>query len=575
MMIRSLDVRRFRGIEELTIVPRGDVVVVGEPRAGRSTVLEGLFRVLSPDSTRTTLGDDLDFHGRDRSLQAEVEVVLGDLGDEVSQRFFDELEYWDDEQGHLVDELDALDGLESYEGVVRLCYRARWSEEQEQGEHWIDYPKTSDPDADVFDRVRRADLAALPAFFGDPTSRPLALSYRGGLRELVDAADESDFGTALDTLARNVQSLGDDFADSAQLLEALHSVIEPVAPSLGLDLDNLAELVTFVPAGVALGTLLRALEPTLQLDGASLALPLARHGSTAAAVLSVAELMARGQRTDGVVAIDDFGEHVDAATARHLAATLRRRTGQVWLSTRRAEVADAFPPEELVRLAFDEHGERTAYPGRRPSTKSQRTAARHIALQLLPAMAARGLVVLEGPHDRAGLQAVADGRLRRGVALPSAQRVALVDAGAADASGGASATPRLCDTARHLGFFAVAVIDGDRDQQAVIDANLAAADAVVRLPDGMAIERALVDGLADEDIRKALGRLDVQLPADLGDLAGRNLERLARTMLKSAGGLHAQFVDALPPGKMPVLATRILDEATRCVVEREAGLQQL
>jgi hypothetical protein len=224
----------------------------------------------------------------------------------------------------------------------------------------VDYPKTSDLGADAFDRVRRADLAALPVFFGSPTSRPLALSHRGGLRDLVDASDESDFATALDALAKNVQSLGEDLSESLQLLDALRAVIEPVGQALGLDVERLEDQVAFVPAGVALGALLRALEPTLALDGTTPALPLPRHGSTAPAVLAVAELMARGERTDGIVAIDDFGENLDAATALHLASRLRRRSGQAWLTTRRAEVADAFRPEELVRLAFDNCGKRSS-----------------------------------------------------------------------------------------------------------------------------------------------------------------------------------------------------------------------
>lgn len=575
MVIRSLELRRFRGIEKVTLTPRGHAVVVGEPRAGRSTVLEGLFRALSPDGARGTLSDDLDFHARDRDVRAEVEVVLGDLDDDLSQRFFDQLEYWDGDDDCLVDELDALDGLEDYEEVVRLCYRARWVPEQDHAEHWVDYPKTSDPDADVFDWVRRSDLGALPVFFGDPSRRPLVLSFRGGLRELVEAGDEDDFTEALEALAQNVEALGDDLAESAQLVEALREVVEPIAPALGLDVDDVAELLRFVPAGGALGALLRALEPTLQLDGATPMLPLSRHGSTAVAVLAIAELIARGQQTDGVVAIDDFGENVDAATARHLAATVRRRTGQVWLTTRRAEVADAFRPEELIRLSFDEDGARNAHPGRRPSNKAQRTAARHIALQLLPAMAARGVVVLEGPHDRAGLQAVAEQRLRRGSPLPAARGIALVDAGAVDSSGGSSATPRLCEAAGHLGFFTVAVIDGDRDDQEAVDANLAAADAVVRLPDRMAIERALLDGLSDSDIRRALGRLDVRIAEDIDDLSGRELERVARQTLKSRGGLHAEFVDVLPATRVPTLAARILDEVIRCVVDRDTGLQQL
>ena len=458
---------------------------------------------------------------------------------------------------------------------MRLCYRARWSDDEEQGTHWVDYPKTSDPDAEVFDRVRRSDLAALPAFFGRATNRPLSLSYRGGLRALVDDSDETDFPAALDALANDVQHLAGKLADSEQLVSALRSVIEPVAPALGIDLDKLADMVTFVPAGVALGALLRALKPTLQLDGEDLALPLSRHGSTAAAVLAAAELLAHGRDSDGVVVIDDFGENVDAPTAMHLAATLRRQTGQAWLSTRRSEVAEAFRAEELVRLTLDESGRRTPHKGQRPSTKAERTAARHIALQLLPVMAARGVVVLEGPHDKAGLRAVAERRLRKNVALPASRGVALIDAGAADASGGSSATPRVSSAARHLGFFAVTVIDGDPDDDAVVQANLEAADAVIRLPDGTAIELALLDGLDDDAIRKALRRLPVQLPADFDDIDQRHLYRLAVKSLKSGGGLHAQFVDAIPRGKVPKLASRILDEATRCIVARDSGLQQL
>src|SRR5207249_2707322 len=97
-----------------------------------------------------------------------------------------------------------------------------------------------------------------------------------------------------------------------------------------------------------------------------------------------------------------------------------------------------------------------------------------------------------------------------GVSLPAASRVSLVDAAAADASGGSSAVPRLLTTARDLGFRTVAVIDhdgDDADAQAVLDRNLTCADAVVRLPKGYAIERVLVDGLDDAVIRDALKQL--------------------------------------------------------------------
>ena len=95
MQIRQVDIRHFRGFRSLRIRPSGHVLLVGEPRAGRSDLIEALTRVFDPDSTRTTLTDDLDFFKRDTATRAEVEVVLGDLGDELEQRFFDQIEFWD------------------------------------------------------------------------------------------------------------------------------------------------------------------------------------------------------------------------------------------------------------------------------------------------------------------------------------------------------------------------------------------------------------------------------------------------------------------------------------------------
>lgn len=88
MRVLRLDIRNFRGFRGVTIHPNGHVVLVGEPRAGRSTVVEALRRVLLPDATRLPLTDDLDFNGRDRSRRIEIEVALGALGDALEQEFF-------------------------------------------------------------------------------------------------------------------------------------------------------------------------------------------------------------------------------------------------------------------------------------------------------------------------------------------------------------------------------------------------------------------------------------------------------------------------------------------------------
>ena len=575
MEIYSVSIRHFRGFGALELTPNRHAVIAGEPRAGRSSLVEALFRVLSPNGARGSVGDDLDFTDRDQGKRAEVEVVLGDLGDDLAQQFFDQLEFWKPDEKCVIDELEAPEDLDSYEQVVRLCYRLRWNSDEEIGEQWVDYPKLADPENDLFPKVRRVDLEALPVFFYRGSGAPLSLSHESNLRRIIENTEEGDFRKTLESFAAKVEVLGDELVGSEQLLTALRKIASPISSSLGLDMDDLEKRIGFVPASVALGALLRGLDPTLTLGTETTQLPLTRHGSTASAALAAAELLVRGQDPGGIVVVDDFGEGLDGPTSRHLASLLRRESQQVWMTTRRAEVADAFKPKELVRLAFDSEGARAVYQGTQPKTKSERMASRHIGLQLLPVVTAKAVVVLEGPHDRAGFQAIAERRLRKkGIALPVGERIGLIDAGAVDSSGGSSALPRLCKVAGSLGFYTVAVLDGDPDDADTVQASLEAADAVLRLPDGVAIERALLDGLTDKEIRDAFGKLDAHLPSDFEKLEGPDLKSAARRALKSRGGVHAEFVDALR-GPIPKLAVQLLDRARACVSGRSTGLVQL
>ena len=52
MRVVELHIAGFRGWPDLTLKPAGHLLVVGEPRAGRSDLIEALRRVLDPDLTR-------------------------------------------------------------------------------------------------------------------------------------------------------------------------------------------------------------------------------------------------------------------------------------------------------------------------------------------------------------------------------------------------------------------------------------------------------------------------------------------------------------------------------------------
>ena len=99
---------------------------------------------------------------------------------------------------------------------------------------------------------------------------------------------------------------------------------------------------------------------------------------------------------------NDFGDPLDAASGEYLAARLRRRSGQLWLRTRQAEVPRAFEATDLLRLTRI-IGSRQAF----------------LFTLLGPAMSARTVVLLEGPHDmkRATPRAAVGGAVEKKIAV--------------------------------------------------------------------------------------------------------------------------------------------------------------
>jgi putative ATP-dependent endonuclease of the OLD family len=570
MRILRLHLRHFRGFDDLTIKPQKHLVLMGEPGAGRSDLIEGLRRLLAPDSTRFPLSEPTDFHSGDLTVRVEIEAYLGDLEPEFQQLFMDHLEVWNEGTHELVPELDELDQLQdpAHQWVIRLCYRARWDAVEKQGEHWIDYPKTSDPDNEVFDRVPRPVRERIPFALVEPATRPLDLGPRSPFRKVIEAADGTDFPAALEDLNQGLKDLAARLSQGEQVSNALARVLESISMLMEVSGAPVGDVIRFLPEGGALGAIIRSLGPAVDLlDGVG-PLPLNRHGSTMQALLAISEAMWAAGSRSGIVVADDFGEGLDAASAHHLAATLRKTCGQVWLSTRRSSAAEPFGPEELVRLTKSGRTRRALH-GEVPVSKADRLAARHFHLQLLPAAASRSLIVVEGPHDRSALEAIARRLFLADLdVLPAAQGIAIIHAGAADEAGGSTVVPRLALAAKRLGFRVVAVLDWDRDQaqaQIALNMALAASDAVVRLPEGAAIEVALLADLADDTIRTATQEVanafGVPLPGNIGQLTGDDLRAAAITFLKSSAGFHAQFVDALPDGVLPPLATQLLRTA--------------
>ena len=564
MRVARLEITRFRGFESFVLVPRGSVVVVGEPRAGRSDLIAALRRVLDPRSVQARPSEwdvfrplpeltELDGDG-DAEVAiplTSVKVSLMSLSPEVEQDLDDRLELLDPETGEVADPAAADDA----ELGIRLTYCLRYGADEQQLEHWLEYAKSGQ-------RVPRADREALRAFILE-RNPPLQLRSEGILRRLASEPNPDALAATLLSFAEAITEATTTLTRSDEVQAGLKLVVNH-GPKRLLELDDTDPTVGigFTAEDGSMAALLRAVQPTLDLDEHAGNLPLSSHGSTTAAVLATAEASAVAQTDHAIVLADDFGDQLDAAAAEYLAARLRRRGGQLWLTTRRAEVISAFDATDLVRLTRHT-GARQHFQLSENADRKERARRRHVSTLLAPAMSARTVILLEGPHDFETYTTVERRRFQELAKTPvSALGMRFVTASASGGEGGKQELAKLARLAKDFGLSIRVVLDHDKPGS---DADLleelkTMADLIVRLPPRAAVERAIVDGLEPVVLRSVLETLndDHDLGLDVkaiddGDLADRCIKAL-----KQKGGLHRLFIELLPYKTVPQLASNVL-----------------
>jgi hypothetical protein len=175
-------------------------------------------------------------------------------------------------------------------------------------------------------------------------------------------------------------------------------------------------------------------------------------------------------------------------------------------------------------------------------------------------MTGRALIICEGTHDLIAYATLSElASANDDWDPPEAHRSRLVEAGSIDQ------VPALAQLARSLGFRTVGLLDHDNRPESAdrLAKALDACDAVVRLPEGHAVDRAIGD-LPDANIVASLRILDerfaMNMPAGWADLTDNELRDVLIKALKSNGGLHAQFLRALD-GDLPGVAITALQRA--------------
>lgn len=380
------------------------------------------------------------------------------------------------------------------------------------------------------------------------------------LRRLVTDRDADAAVAAFRALEHAVAAATDALSSDPTIAGTVDAVLQVggLAAHLASAPPTAAD-VRFRPEDGSLAALLRAVQPALKLDAAGL-LTLHSHGSTAMTVLAAAEALLLAASVEGAVVLgDDFGDGLDAATAEHLGAVLRARAGQVWLTTRRPEAARAFTPGELVRLSRGPTG-RAYHLVPEPTDKKEVALRRLLHAQLLPALTAPVVAIIEGVNDLTTYSAADRHRSARTLPLSVAGvRLICADSGS---GGGTGQIPRVATLARALGFRIIALIDGDpkKHSNGVVAEIEAACDVVVRLPDSAAIEIALTSCVDVQALREAAAVLPAYGVPD--PTVGTADDDVSDALVKLLHGkaLHEQFLDALVDelGSVPPLLNAVL-----------------
>ena len=170
------------------------------------------------------------------------------------------------------------------------------------------------------------------------------------------------------------------------------------------------------------------------------------------------------------------------------------------MTSRQPEVIAAFDATEIVRLTRHT-GKRKHFQLAESTDRKERLRRRHISTLLAPAMSAQTVILVEGPHDFEAYTAVERRRFLELKKVPLAARgMRFVAASASGAEGGKSELPKLARLATDLGLAVRVVLDNDKPgtDDDLIEQLRATAELIVRLPDGAAVERTIVDGLAPD-----------------------------------------------------------------------------
>ncbi|GAA4461816.1 AAA family ATPase [Nemorincola caseinilytica] len=330
--IHSLSIRNYRGIRNFEEVFSGKplVCLIGRGDSGKSTILEAIHCVLSPQWNMTF--HDSDFTNCDTDQAIEIEVTLMDL----PSRLLQEDKFGLYIRGLSIADFTISDQLEdSHESVLTI----RLTVKKDLEPSWCVVNGRQEPRT-----ISGNDRSLLNCFLvSDHTDKHFSWNRGNPLYSLLKqeadgAQDDSDEDVVIGAL-RGAKRIIDKHP-FPELAEVVKKVKESAA-QIGIDIDNAVNTIDFKDMMMREGRL------SLHADK----VPFRLKGKGSKRLISIAIQLAL-VNTGGIILIDEIEQGLEPDRVQHLAAVLKSLAGgQVFLTTHSRDVVVELDAKDLHVVA--------------------------------------------------------------------------------------------------------------------------------------------------------------------------------------------------------------------------------
>lgn len=535
MRILRIDIENFRCIKKLTLQPHPSRnVLIGPSNAGKSTILEALSVLLSPEHSYLTELDFSRFDIFDLSREPGVVVRIGASMSLAEQewQYFEYLEEpkdvsacaWGDTQ-----ESDTTGVLDDAGCMLRAALFYQWDREHAEDRVVCFFPKfglPGNPECRRLGRRQREALGFWLAPYDDPLWEIATLSTRSHLSRKARQAGWDPMGP------EGIPSFVNDLVRKAEVLSQADKGWQELGKLSTAIMKRLQSIVPGAINGASLGVTAsltdawaqRVLELGICQAGGASRIPLSRQGAgmQRAFMIAAHSVYARNSKgaspdaiSPGVLALDEpeVGLHPQAQRAMlsSLASGWKDDSPQAFVATHSPAIVQASEPADIwvVRNEVGQMSPTSLGSGGHDASKERmhKNAERHWQT-IAPALFADAAVVVEGATEEGALPAF-DQWARGAVAgYPGfdAGNIAVVNAGGIGQIA-AVATPLAA-----FGCKVIAIHDYDVGGAKSEDAKRRtaisqAANLVLHMPDldeARCFELMMAMGLSSDVLRKVL-----------------------------------------------------------------------